>query len=95
MMPSSRRLSVPIARTTASGDRSQYQGTIPAQDVKPTGDFMCFIEVMDQQGNGRIYPDLNFETPYIIVRLQRCAKCTEVDSVSSNLSTMKNPLPEA
>jgi hypothetical protein len=32
---------------------------------------MYFIEAMDTAGNGRIYPDLEVETPYIVVRLQR------------------------
>jgi hypothetical protein len=32
---------------------------------------MYFIEVMDKQGNGRIHPDLNKTTPYIVVKLQR------------------------
>jgi hypothetical protein len=54
---------------TAEGDR--YKAVIPAEDIKPTWDLMYFIEVMDQQGNGRIHPDLNIETPYIVVRLQR------------------------
>ncbi len=55
----------------ATGKGDQYKAIIPAQDIKPTWDFMYFIEVMDQQGNGRIHPDLNIETPYIVVRLQR------------------------
>jgi hypothetical protein len=32
---------------------------------------MYLIEVMDNKGNGRIYPDLNKETPYVIVTLNR------------------------
>jgi hypothetical protein len=48
-----------------------YQATIPPDHVLPTYDLMYFIEVMDTQGNGRIYPDLNVETPYMVVRLQR------------------------
>jgi hypothetical protein len=55
----------------ATGEGHKYKAVIPAEDIKPTWDFMYFIEVMDQQGNGRIHPDLNIETPYIIVRLQR------------------------
>ena len=34
-------------------------------------DFMYLIEVMDNNGNGKIYPDLNKETPYIVVKLIR------------------------
>jgi hypothetical protein len=32
---------------------------------------MYLIEVMDNNGNGRIYPDLNKETPYVFVKLIR------------------------
>jgi hypothetical protein len=32
---------------------------------------MYFIEAMSKNGNGTIYPDLNKETPYVIVKLQR------------------------
>jgi hypothetical protein len=32
---------------------------------------MYLIEVMDNNGNGRIYPDLNKETPYRFVKLIR------------------------
>jgi dienelactone hydrolase len=32
---------------------------------------MYFIEVIDNRGNGKIYPDLEKETPYVVVRLQR------------------------
>ena len=32
---------------------------------------MGLIEVMDDNGNGKTYPDLNKETPYIILELIR------------------------
>jgi dienelactone hydrolase len=32
---------------------------------------MYFIEVIDNRGNGKIYPDLEKETPYVVVKLQR------------------------
>jgi dienelactone hydrolase len=32
---------------------------------------MYFIEVIDKRGNGKIYPDLEKETPYVVVRLRR------------------------
>jgi hypothetical protein len=44
---------------------------IPAEHVLPTWDLMYLIEVMDNGGHGRIYPDLNTETPYVVVRLVR------------------------
>jgi len=37
----------------------------------PDWDLMYFIEAMNKSGNGQIHPDLNRETPYIIVHLQR------------------------
>jgi hypothetical protein len=32
---------------------------------------MYFIEVMDNYGNGKIYPDFENETPYAIVNVKR------------------------
>ena len=34
-------------------------------------DVMYFVEAFDKQGNGRMFPDMEKETPYIIVRLDR------------------------
>ena len=54
-----------------SGANHLYRAVIPAEDLTPTWDLMYFLEVMDRDGNGRIHPDLNQETPYLVVRLQR------------------------
>ena len=54
-----------------SSDKDTYQATVPADQINSKWDFMYFIEVMDNNGNGQIYPDLNQETPYIIVHLIR------------------------
>ena len=32
---------------------------------------MYLSELMDNRGNGKIYPDLEKETPYIVVKLRR------------------------
>jgi len=32
---------------------------------------MYFFEVMDNKGNGKIYPDLEEEVPYVVVKLWR------------------------
>jgi hypothetical protein len=32
---------------------------------------MYFIEAMDNVGNGRIYPDMDKETPYVVIKLDR------------------------
>ena len=48
-----------------------FQVTVLAEQIDPTFDFMYFIEVMDNKDNGAIYPDLEVETPYVIVKLER------------------------
>jgi hypothetical protein len=55
----------------STGENNLYQTIVPAEQINSKWDFMYFIEVMDNSGNGRIYPDLNKETPYIIVKLVR------------------------
>jgi len=54
-----------------AGGIDHYRAVIPAEEIAPTWDLMYHIEAMDNDGNGRMYPDLNKETPYILVRLQR------------------------
>jgi len=55
----------------STGAKDQYRAVIPLEDIPPTWDLMYFIEAMDLHGNGRIHPDLNIETPYLVVKLQR------------------------
>jgi len=52
-------------------EKDVYQTIVPAGQINPKYDFMYFIEVMDNADNGTIYPNLNKETPYIIVKLVR------------------------
>ncbi|MCX6924010.1 MAG: hypothetical protein NT154_12495, partial [Verrucomicrobia bacterium] len=54
-----------------TGEKDQYQAMIPAADIVTTWDLMYFIEVVDKDGKGKIHPDLDHETPYIVVRVQR------------------------
>ena len=54
-----------------TGQADQYQAVIPAEHVPAEWDLMYFVEVMDNQGNGKIHPDLDQETPYVVVRLAR------------------------
>jgi hypothetical protein len=54
-----------------TGRPDEYQATIPAQDVDPRWDLMYLIEAMDTCRNGAIYPDLETETPYVVIRLKR------------------------
>jgi hypothetical protein len=57
-----------MRRGTAS---DEYEAVVPASDVTPRFDFMYFIEVMDNAGNGAIHPNLERDQPYIVVRLDR------------------------
>jgi hypothetical protein len=51
--------------------KDHYQAVIPADQIEPKWDFMYLIEVMDNKGNGKIYPDIEKETPYVVVKLER------------------------
>ncbi len=55
----------------STAEKDVYQVIVPAEQISPKWDFMYFIQVMDNKGNGKIYPDLNKETPYRIVKLIR------------------------
>ncbi len=52
------------------GRPHEYETTVPGGHLDPQWNFMYLIEVMDEAGNGTIHPDLNKETPYVIVDLQ-------------------------
>ncbi len=54
-----------------SAEKDTYTVAVPAGQIDPQWDFMYYFEVMDKHGNGTIYPDLNKETPYVIVELVR------------------------
>jgi hypothetical protein len=54
---------------TPSGGTGHYEATVPGESIPAKYDFMYFLEVMDNRGQGKIYPDLNETTPYIVVRL--------------------------
>ena len=54
-----------------TGKKDEYQAVIPAEHVVPKWDLMYFIEAIDNRGIGKIYPDLEKETPYVVVRLTR------------------------
>jgi len=54
-----------------TAENDQYRAVIPAEHVVPTWDLMYFIEAMAKNANGAIYPDLDKETPYVFVNLQR------------------------
>ncbi len=54
-----------------TGDGGQYVAVVPGEKIVPKWDFMYLIEVMDNHGNGKVYPDLEKEMPYVVVHLQR------------------------
>ncbi len=65
------RLDYQIVPMLPTGKGDQYQAEIPAEHIAPEFDLMYLIEVMDNKGNGKIYPDMEKETPYIVVKIQR------------------------
>ena len=56
---------------TPANEKNTFEATIPADRIDTTYDLMYLIEVMDNNGRGFIYPDLNKETPYEIVHFIR------------------------
>ena len=57
-----------------TGKPDQFEAEIPAAEIDPRYDLMYYIGFMDKAGHGRIYPDLEKETPYKIVKLERAGK---------------------
>jgi hypothetical protein len=52
-------------------DRGNYEAVIPADKIDPQFDFMYFLQAMNQQRSGTMFPDFNKRTPYFVVRLER------------------------
>jgi hypothetical protein len=48
-----------------------YEAIIPADKIDPRFDFMYFIQAMNNQHRGVMFPDFNRHTPYFIVHLER------------------------
>jgi hypothetical protein len=48
-----------------------YSAAIPAAFIDPKWDLMYFVEAVGKNGSGRMYPDLERETPYVIVGVKR------------------------
>jgi hypothetical protein len=48
-----------------------YTARIPASFIDPRWDLMYFVEAIGLNGRGRIYPDLDIETPYVMVPVKR------------------------
>ncbi|WP_299668707.1 hypothetical protein [uncultured Polaribacter sp.] len=56
---------------TKIGTSDIFEGIIPSDFFDGKYDVMYFVEVIDTKGNGKIYPDLEKEAPYVIVHLNR------------------------
>jgi hypothetical protein len=54
-----------------TGPKNAYGAVVPGEEIDGKWDLMYFFEVMDNAGNGKIYPDFEKETPYVVVRLNR------------------------
>jgi hypothetical protein len=54
-----------------SGEEGVYTARIPAGDIDPKWDFMYYLEAADEAGNARIWPDLETDTPYVVIHLDR------------------------
>jgi hypothetical protein len=54
-----------------SGAEGLYKASIPGKFIDPKWDLMYFVEVVDRSGNGRIFPDLERESPYVVVAVKR------------------------
>jgi hypothetical protein len=52
-----------------TGRGNEFEATIPGGNIDPKFDLMYLFEVMDNAGNGKIYPDLTKETPYVVVKV--------------------------
>jgi hypothetical protein len=50
---------------------SLYKAVVPSAFIDPKWDLMYFVEVVDEKGAGRIYPDLDREAPYFVVAVKR------------------------
>ena len=59
------------AEMTLNPSTQSYTGRIPASFIDPTWDLMYFVEAIDVRGHGRQYPDLEQETPYVVVSVRR------------------------
>ena len=52
-------------------ESGNYAVTIDREKIDTKWDHMYYFEIMDEKGNGIIYPDLEKETPYIFVKINR------------------------
>ncbi len=63
-----RELYTPVPMQQTNG---AWSATIPGMDIVSDWDLMYYVEAIDRLGNGAIGPDLDVETPYVVVPVQR------------------------
>ena len=59
------------AEMTPEAGTSIYTASILASFIDPKCDLMYFVEVVNKNGMGRMYPDLEVEMPYKVVSVKR------------------------
>lgn len=59
------------AEMTLNPNTGMYAASIPGEFVTAQWDLMYYVEVVDSKGNGRIYPDLEVATPYLVLGVNR------------------------
>jgi hypothetical protein len=62
------------AAMTLDAATNTYTGSIPASFIDPKWDLMYYVEVLTRDGGGRIFPDLDVETPYAVVPIRRATQ---------------------
>jgi len=58
------------AEMTLDAKTGLYAGRIPASFVDAQWDLMYFVEAVGKDGAGRMYPDMETETPYVVVKVR-------------------------
>jgi hypothetical protein len=54
-----------------AGENGTFSASIPGTFITREWDVIYFAEVITKEGAGRNYPDLDRETPYVIVPVRR------------------------
>ena len=52
-----------------TGEPDVFEATLPVAEINSRWDYMYLFKIIDNENHGTIYPDLNMETPYIILKL--------------------------
>lgn len=69
--PVNQRLDYRTLAMSRAESTDRFQAVIPADQIDSKWDLMYYLEIEDNQGNGTIFPDLDRQTPYVVVHLAR------------------------